>query len=86
MGYISAVGGTKSNAHLKKSYVQYPNGKYKKTNRFLFMRFYPRITPGSKIFVPEKSLSDMKAISVSEITGVATLLTSLVAIISILNK
>ncbi|MFY8167039.1 MAG: SLBB domain-containing protein, partial [Sediminibacterium sp.] len=63
MGYISAVGGTKSNAHLKKSYVQYPNGKYKKTNRFLFMRFYPRITPGSKIFVPEKSLSDMKAIS-----------------------
>ena len=86
MGYISAVGGTKSNAHLKKAYVQYPNGKYKKTNRFIFMRFYPRITPGSKIFVPEKSIADMKTISLSEITGVATLLTSLVAVISLLNK
>lgn len=86
MEYISAVGGTKTNAHLKKAYVQYPNGKYKKTNRFLFMRFYPRITPGSKIFIPEKSLVDMKPISVSDITGAATLLTSLVAIFSILKK
>ncbi len=86
MSYISAVGGTKSTALLGKSYVQYPNGKYKKTNHFLFMRFYPRIKPGSKIVVPEKTLTDMKGISVQDVTSVATLLTSLVAIFSILKK
>jgi protein involved in polysaccharide export with SLBB domain len=84
--YISAVGGTKNNANLRKAYVQYPNGMYKKTRRFLFMKFYPRIQPGSKIFVPEKSLADMKSIGVSEISSFATLLTSLVAVISILNR
>ena len=84
--YISAVGGTKNNANLRKAYVQYPNGMYKKTHRFLFMKFFPRIQPGSKIFVPEKSLADIKSIGVSEISSIATLLTSLVAVISILNK
>lgn len=84
--YISAVGGTKNNANMRKAYVQYPNGMYKKTHRFLFMKFYPRIKPGSKIFVPEKSLADIKTIGVSEISSIATLLTSLVAVISILNK
>jgi len=84
--YISAVGGTKNNANLRKAYVQYPNGMYKKTHRFLFIKFYPRIRPGSKIFVPEKSLADIKTIGVSEISSIATLLTSLVAVISILNK
>jgi protein involved in polysaccharide export with SLBB domain len=84
--YISAVGGTKNNANLRKAYVQYPNGMYKKTRRFLFMKFYPRIQPGSKIFVPEKSLADMKSIGVAEISSFATLLTSLVAVISILNR
>ena len=83
---ISAVGGTKNNANLRKAYVQYPNGMYKKTRRFLFMKFYPRIQPGSKIFVPEKSLADMKSIGVAEISSFATLLTSLVAVISILNR
>ncbi len=84
--YISAVGGTKNNANLRKAYVQYPNGMYKKTRRFLFMKFYPRIQPGSKIFVPEKSLADIKSIGVAEISSFATLLTSLVAVISILNR
>ena len=84
--YISAVGGTKNNANLRKVYVQYPNGMYKKTHRFLFMKFYPRVKAGSTIFVPEKSLADFKTIGVSEISSIATLLTSLVAVISILNK
>ena len=86
MSYISAVGGTKNTANLKKAYVQYPNGMYKKTHRFLFMRFYPTILPGSKIFVPEKTIEDLKSLGVSEITGMATLLTSLVAIYSLLKK
>ncbi len=84
--YISAVGGTKNNANLRKVYVQYPNGMFKKTHRFLFMKFYPRVKPGSTIFVPEKSLADITTIGFSDISSIATLLTSLVAVISILNK
>ena len=84
--YISAVGGTKQNANLKKVYVKYANGKYKKTHRFMFMRFHPRIQQGSEIIVPEKTAADMRNIGFSEISGLATLLTSVVAIISILSK
>jgi protein involved in polysaccharide export with SLBB domain len=86
MYYISAVGGVKSNASLKKAYVQYPNGMYNKTKHFLFITIRPTVLPGSKIIVPEKSLEDYKKLSMSEITGITTLLTSLVAIYSILNK
>ena len=84
--YISAVGGTKQNANLKKVYVKYANGKYKKTHRFMFMRFHPRIQQGSEIIVPEKTAAEMRNIGLSEISGLATLLTSLVAVISILSK
>jgi hypothetical protein len=86
MYYISAVGGVKSNASLKKAYVQYPNGMYNKTKRFLFFTVRPNVLPGSKIIVPEKSLEDYKKLSISEISGITTLLTSLVAIFSILNN
>jgi len=86
MYYISAVGGAKSNASLKKAYVQYPNGMYNKTKRFLFFTIRPTVLPGSKIIVPEKSLEDYKKLSISEISGITTLLTSLVAIFSILNN
>jgi hypothetical protein len=50
------------------------------------MKFYPRVKPGSTIFVPEKSLADITTIGFSDISSIATLLTSLVAVISILNK
>ncbi len=86
MRYISAVGGTKDNANLKKVYVKYANGKYKKTHRFVFMRFHPSIKQGCEIIVPEKTPADMRNIGLSEISGIATLLTSIVAIISIISR
>lgn len=84
--YISSVGGITSNGNPKKIYVQYPNGMYKKTERILFFRSYPRVLPGSKIFVPEKGDSDRNRIQLSELTGIASLLTSFVAIFSILRN
>jgi protein involved in polysaccharide export with SLBB domain len=86
MYYISAVGGVKANASLRKAYVQYPNGMFNKTKHFLFITIRPTILPGSKIIVPEKSLEDYKKLTVSEITGISTILTSAVAIYTLLKK
>jgi protein involved in polysaccharide export with SLBB domain len=86
MYYISAVGGVKSNASLKKAYVQYPNGMFNKTKHFLFFTIRPTILPGSKIIVPEKSLEDYKKISMSEVSAITAILTSMVAIYSLLKN
>ncbi|MFZ9503766.1 MAG: SLBB domain-containing protein [Cyclobacteriaceae bacterium] len=86
MYYISGVGGITSTGNPKKIYVQYPNGMYKKTERLLFFRSYPRIIPGSKIIVPEKAEIDRNRLQLAELTGIASLLTSLVAIFSLLQN
>lgn len=52
--YINDAGGFTSDAKKGRSYVQYPNGRRKQTKRFLFFKFYPKVEPGSTIFVSEK--------------------------------
>jgi protein involved in polysaccharide export with SLBB domain len=52
--YINDAGGFTSDAKKGRSYVQYPNGRRKQTKRFLFLKFYPKVEPGSTIFVSEK--------------------------------
>jgi protein involved in polysaccharide export with SLBB domain len=86
MHYISSVGGIKSTGNSRKIYVQYPNGMYKKTRKFLFVKSYPRVRPGSKIIVPEKTEADKNRLQIAELTGLASLLTSLVAIFSIIKN
>jgi len=78
--YISKAGGPTDKAYLKRAYVQYGNGINKKTRHFLFLRFYPRILPGSKIIIPEKTPDDTKRLSVVELSAVAGILTSLVTL------
>jgi protein involved in polysaccharide export with SLBB domain len=50
--YISAAGGFNRNAYRKRVFVVYPNGRSASTKSFLGIKSYPRITPGSSIFVP----------------------------------
>jgi protein involved in polysaccharide export with SLBB domain len=50
--YISAAGGYNRNAYKKRVFVVYPNGRSARTKSFLSFRFYPKVTPGSAIFVP----------------------------------
>ncbi len=52
--YIDQSGGFLQTAKKSRSYVQYPNGKRKGTKRFLFFKFYPKIEPGTTIFVARK--------------------------------
>ena len=86
MSYISDAGGITEKGNLKKAYIQYSNGINKKINRFLFIRSYPKVTAGSKIFVPEKSTGERKGLSILEVSAITGSLSALVSLISVLRK
>jgi polysaccharide export outer membrane protein len=53
--YISQAGGFGDNARKSKSYVTHPNGITERTKKFLFIRDYPDVNPGSVVIVPTKA-------------------------------
>lgn len=63
--YLSAAGGFTKNAYKTRAFVVYPNGRSAKTHQFLGIRNYPKIAPGSSIFIPlqpeQKGLDAAKA-------------------------
>ena len=83
--YISAAGGVKNKASLAKAYVQYGNGINRKSSRFLFMRFYPSVKPGSKIFIPEVPEKE-STFSVAQLGAITTIVSGLVTIAAILKR
>lgn len=54
--YIRQSGGFQVSAKKGRSYVQYPNGERKGVQRFLWFKFYPKIEPGTTIFIARKPL------------------------------
>ena len=52
--YLSAAGGFTRNAYKTRAFVVYPNGRSAKSHSLFGIRSYPRITPGSSVFVPLK--------------------------------
>jgi len=84
--YISDAGGVTDNGNLKKAYVQYSNGISKKTGRFLFFRNYPKVTPGSKIIVPERSPNEKRGLSVIEISTLTGTLATFISLIAVLRR
>jgi protein involved in polysaccharide export with SLBB domain len=82
--YISAAGGVKNRASLAKAYIQYGNGINQKQTKFLFFRFYPRVTPGSKIIVPEMPEKE-KGFSVAELSAITSIVSALVGLAAILK-
>lgn len=52
--YVNDAGGFTSNAKKGRTYVQMADGRRKQTRRFLFFKFYPKVEPGSTIFVSRK--------------------------------
>ncbi|MCF0064949.1 SLBB domain-containing protein [Dyadobacter chenwenxiniae] len=53
--YISQSGGFTTESLRKSSYIKYPNGNVDRTRRFLFFNVYPKVEPGSEIFVPQRA-------------------------------
>lgn len=52
--YIDRSGGFLTSAKRGRSFVQYPNGERKGVRKFLFFKSYPKIEPGSTIFVARR--------------------------------
>jgi len=86
MSYLSKAGGVTDKGNLKKAYVQYSSGINQKIRHFLFFRNYPKIYPGSKIIVPEKTEIDRKGMSIIEVSALTGSLSALISLISILKK
>lgn len=86
LSYISDAGGITDKGNLKKSYVKYSNGINRKIHHFLFFRRYPKVTPGSKIIVPEKSESAGRGLSVIELSSLVGSLATLISLIAVLKK
>lgn len=77
---INSAGGFGLDAKKSQVYVVYQNGSIKSTKSFLIFRKYPKLLPGSKIFVPKKAENNNK-VSVGEIVGYTTSLVSIIALI-----
>ena len=77
--YVNATGGIDAKGWKKEAYVIYPNGKAAVAKSFLFIRSYPKVTPGSQIIVPEKP--EAKKMSTGEFVSIAGVLASLAGVI-----
>ena len=78
---ISSAGGYAENADRKRVFIEYQNGQKKSIKYFLgLLKSYPKVLPGSQIFVPEKNDEKSKT-GVAEIVGYTTSLVSIIAII-----
>lgn len=86
MSYISAVGGITDKGNLKKAYVKYSNGINRKIHHFLFFRNYPKILPGSKIIVPEKTDMGKRGLSIIELSTILGSLATLISLVAVLKK
>ncbi len=53
--YISSAGGYTKKSAKGSAYVRYPNGSVDRTRKFMFMRFHPKVEPGSEIVIPPKA-------------------------------
>jgi protein involved in polysaccharide export with SLBB domain len=73
--YLNSVGGLDGKGWRRKAYVVYPNGKAAVTSSFLFFNFYPKVTPGAQIIVPEKP--ETKKMSTGEWVSIGSVITSL---------
>jgi protein involved in polysaccharide export with SLBB domain len=53
--YVDKAGGYGRKPWKSRIYVQYANGKSRRTKNLFFMHFYPRVAEGSTVNVPQKS-------------------------------
>lgn len=81
---ISYAGGFKKSADKKRVYVVSRNGQSKISKTFIF-RFYPKISSGDRIYVPEKVDIERKT-SLGEVIGLSSSVVSLATLIQILSK
>ena len=76
--YVIGAGGYSDRSSRKRSYAVYPNGAVKGTKSFLFFRSYPKITPGTEIYVPTKR--ERERLRTGEVISIGATLTTLLLV------
>lgn len=82
--YIYQSGGFLQSAKKGRSYVQYPNGERKGVKRFLWFKKYPKIEPGSTIFVSRKARKSRT--SLQEVLAITSSLATLVFLVEQIRR
>lgn len=81
---IKESGGFSENANRSGTYILYPDGKIRTANNYVFFRTYPKLVPGSELYVPVKR--NKRSLTTAEIMGISSSVIGLGAIIiGILN-
>ena len=84
--YVSLSGGYTENARVGRSYVIYPNGRKARTKRFLGIKTYPSIQPGSSIVVPFKPLENNRLSAIERVTILSVTGSLVLGILNLLRR
>ena len=82
--YVNLAGGFDERSMRGKSYVVYQNGAVAKTRKLLFLRFYPRVDPGSDIIVPSRPIKT--PVRIQDVMAITSGLATLALLVNQLNN
>jgi len=82
--YIENSGGFSEKAKKSGIIVKYSNGEIKTAKKFLFFKFYPKVTQGAEIIVPEREKKER--MSTQEVLGITSSIATLALIIQSLTN
>ena len=87
LDYISQSGGFTKSSLRRSSYVKYPNGSVDRTRKFLVFNVYPKVEPGSEIYVPVKVGNELTPQQVLQqgISITSTLFTLILSVLAFRN-
>ncbi len=78
--YVNSAGGYTDLANKKRAYIVYANGDVDRAKRFLFIKKYPKVKPGSILIIPPKE--EKAPLSTAERITLYSTIVSLAAIVT----
>ncbi len=87
LDYISQAGGFTRASLRRSAYIKYPNGSVDRTRRFLMFNVYPKVEPGSEIYVPVKGAASLTPQQILQqgISITSTLFTLILSVLAFRN-
>ena len=87
LDYVSQAGGFTKASLRRSAYIKYPNGSVDRTRRFLMFNVYPKVEPGSEIYVPTKGVAALTPQQILQqgISITSTLFTLILSVLAFRN-
>jgi protein involved in polysaccharide export with SLBB domain len=88
--YVSRSGGFTKKSSRGRAFIIYPNGSVDRTRKFLFVKIFPKVEPGSEIIIPTKTENTQQqfnqfAAFIGTISGTLATIVTIVGLVQ-LNK